>query len=269
MKKYKLFALKNAKTKWVKIGVEGEWEGHNNGSFKTTTPIFEKMVENFEKSNVDLVVDYEHSTLNEPKAIASGWISRNPLGLKVENGELWAKIEWTKEAQKHIENKEYKYLSPVFIFDTTDRSTGQGIGATLHSVALTNTPFLEELGAIQNKHTQGKEMSKELEATVAEQKNIITNKDVLIQELKGKIAKLEEVAEEQKEATAKTEVATALNKGLITKNQEAWALKYALSDKEGFGEYIKNAIPATDFSGEQFANSTTPQKVEKIDMAKV
>ena len=271
-KKYRLFALKNVKPhKWIKLGVEGEWEGHANGTFTLTEAIFTQMVENFNRGKVDIVCDYEHTTLSDNKAVASGWISQKPLGLKVKDACLWAKVAWTEEAKKHIAAKEYKYLSPVFVFKTTDQATGENIGATLHSVALTNTPFLEGLGAIanKNKHEKGNIMPKELQAKLEEQKNINTNQAILIQELEDKIKALEEEAKEQEEATSKAEVATALSKGLISASQEPWALKYALSDKEGFREYLKNVTPTTDYTGEQFAASKANTKDEAIQASKV
>ncbi len=271
MKKHKLVALKNAKTnKWIKIGVEGEWEGHENGKFKLNNKLFEEMLKNFKKAKVDLVVDYEHSTLYEPKAPAGGWITQEPLNLKVEENALWVKIDWTKQAKAHIEAKEYKYLSPVFIFNTKSRSTGENIGATLHSVALTNTPFLEELGAIANKQKDNT-MAKELQAQLDEANNKLANKDVKIQELEAQIAELKKGAEEQKATAAKAKVAVALSTGKLAKNQEAWALSYAVQDEEGFDAFIKNAPVTQDFSGEIFANSDQKKKgkEEPISMSKV
>ena len=47
-----------------------------------------------------------------------------------------------------IKNGEYRYLSPVLDPQTIDQVTGDDIGWGLHSAALTNKPFLEELGQV-------------------------------------------------------------------------------------------------------------------------
>ena len=272
--KKKLFALKSAKKDtWIKIGVEGEWEGHENGTFHLDKKIFEKIIENFTKGNVDIVVDYEHSTLYEPKAVASGWIKKE--NIKIEDDALFVKIDWTPQAKKHIESKEYKYLSPVFLFATVDRVTGDNIGATLHSVALTNTPFLEELGAIANKQKNNNKEEEEMEkiqAKLDEANNKLANKEVKIQELEAKIKKLEETQTAQEVKMAEQEVETALSAGKINASQKAWALSYAQSDKKGFEDYLKNATPVQDLSGEAYANSSTANHKkadEAINMGKV
>ena len=277
MKKQKLFALKNnTLDKWIKIGLFGKWKGHQNGTFELNATLFEQIVANFKSSTIDIVVDYEHATLSEPKAIASGWISKEPLHLKFEKEALWVKIDWTAQAKKHIENREYRYLSPVFVFETVDRQTSENIGATLHSVALTNTPFLEELDAVANKNKNQKEktMEKELQQKLDEQKNINANQAVKIQELEAKIITLEEAAQKADEAASIATVEGAVANGKITQKEKAWALSYAKQDKEGFQTFL-DSREATDkeeldLSGEAFANSQKPKATEsKIDMSKV
>ncbi len=86
------------------------------------------------------VIDYEHQTLraadNGKPAPASGWFGSlewRPDGLYATD------VEWTAAAAAMIVAKEYRYLSPVFTYDSQGRVTG-----LLH-VALTNNPALDEL----------------------------------------------------------------------------------------------------------------------------
>ena len=86
------------------------------------------------------VIDYEHQTLraadNGKPAPASGWFGTlewRPDGLYATD------VEWTAAAAAMIVAKEYRYLSPVFTYDSQGRVTG-----LLH-VALTNNPALDEL----------------------------------------------------------------------------------------------------------------------------
>ena len=61
-----------------------------------------------------MVVDYEHQTLSDREAPAAGWIKKiDGLAIKAKDG-LWAIAEWTEKARQYIQNKEYRYFSPVF-----------------------------------------------------------------------------------------------------------------------------------------------------------
>lgn len=133
--------------RWVQLAYEGEWKGHPDGSFRFDATVFEQMVANFKARAVKIVVDYEHSSGHLGlEAPAAGWIS----DLKVERdatgrAALWGHVEWTQRAAGLIEAQEYKYLSPTIFWSWKDPSTGDPAGAFLFAVALTNTPFLDQL----------------------------------------------------------------------------------------------------------------------------
>ncbi|MGE3612270.1 MAG: phage protease [Sulfurimonas sp.] len=138
----------------IVVGVVGEWHGHPNGSFKITAEDLKTIKENFDKQQTEIVIDYEHQTLYGTEAPAAGWISE----LMIEDDKLLAKVSWTEKAAEYIKNGEYKYISPVYVFDSFDNKTNAYIGIKLHSVALTNTPFLDELGEVHaNKQNTQKE----------------------------------------------------------------------------------------------------------------
>ena len=89
------------------------------------------------QSRTQLVVDYEHQTLykeqNGQPAPAAGWmrwVEFTPKG-------LFADVEWTDKAAALIRNREYRYISAVFAYDT------QGYVRKLLHAALTNSPALE------------------------------------------------------------------------------------------------------------------------------
>jgi phage I-like protein len=134
-------------TAWHQIALEGKWQGHWQGPFSLDGKILEQMVEHRAASPIDTVVDYEHSSIfGGENAPAAGWIKsletrKAPDGAKT----LWAQIEWTERAADHIRAREYRYVSPTILFNTRDRKSGGMTGASLHSLALTNKPFLTEL----------------------------------------------------------------------------------------------------------------------------
>ena len=111
------------------------------GEFDVDEESFEAMKAQIAQRGVDLVVDYEHQTLTGDRAPAAGWVKE----LLLEDGQIKARVEWTLPAKQYLENKEYRYLSPVITVRKTDsKATG------LHSLALTNTPAIEGMTPIVN-----------------------------------------------------------------------------------------------------------------------
>lgn len=82
-------------------------------------------------------IDYEHQTLlakaNGQPAPAAGWITsvewRSGAG-------LFAQVNWTERAKAHIQANEYRYISPVILFDEQYRVVG------LHNAALVSVPAI-------------------------------------------------------------------------------------------------------------------------------
>jgi len=223
---------KQQNTSKVLIAVEGKWEGHHSGKpFSIDKKFMENMLANFNNQKIDTVCDYEHQTVTvtEGSAPASGWIK----SLEIEDNKLYAFVEWTEQAKELIKNKEYKHISPVFLPNTKDRITGENIGWTLHSLALTNRPFLEELGEV-----------------------FLNSKEVLIslkkqnEDYKKNIISLTKELEEHKKERIKIIVDTAIKDNKLRAEQREYALKMAKDDLESFNEFIANnrmiSIPQND-----------------------
>ena len=83
----------------------------------------------------DIAIDYEHQTQrseqNGQPAPAAGWIRR----VFARDGAVWGEIDWTARAKEMIEAKEYRFVSPTFIYDKATRAISRVVGA-----ALTNDP---------------------------------------------------------------------------------------------------------------------------------
>lgn len=88
----------------------------------------------------DMVIDYEHQTLTDAQAPAAGWIKS--LVWKGKEG-LWAAVDWTKKAKDYLDNREYRYFSPVLAL-----SSGKRRIIRLINVALTNSPAMNNLRPI-------------------------------------------------------------------------------------------------------------------------
>ena len=89
-------------------------------------------------------IDYEHQTLlaatNGQPAPAAGWMT----GFEWPAGEgLFAKVDWTPRALAYFDADEYRYISPVILYDALGNVTG------LHNAALVSTPALLGMDAVQ------------------------------------------------------------------------------------------------------------------------
>jgi phage I-like protein len=101
----------------------------------------QEIIAYFKQRGLDMVIDYEHQTLSDVQAPAAGWAK--DLLWKGKEG-LWVSMrEWTKKATDYLNNKEYRYFSPVMIIRASDRKIIRII-----NVALTNTPAINNLEPI-------------------------------------------------------------------------------------------------------------------------
>ena len=128
--------------------------------FDFNDKFFDQLIASFTSAGNEIVVDYEHAAeLSGPgqKAVAAGWIS----GFTKKADGLWARVkEWTEDARRHIEAREYKYISPAWSFKSMDPRTSEITGAELLSVALVNKPHfvgMEPLFASTKFHQVEKE----------------------------------------------------------------------------------------------------------------
>lgn len=83
-------------------------------------------------------MDYEHQTLLNVQAPASGWITELRKGADA----IIGKVQWTQKAKEYLKNREYRYLSPT-IMVRKDRRV-----SAVSSVALTNSPAIDGMPAM-------------------------------------------------------------------------------------------------------------------------
>lgn len=129
--------------------------GRDGRSWKLTDP--QRLVDAFAANMADLPIDIEHATeLKAPEgepAPAVGWIK----GLKLQDGRIWGQVEWNSAGADLVGGKQYRYISPVFIFD---RQTMEIMRLT--SAALTNKPNLGLPALNHQQNTEDKTMWKRL-----------------------------------------------------------------------------------------------------------
>ena len=111
------------------------------GDFIVDMESFQAMKAEMQRRGIDIVIDYEHQTLKDVQAPAGGWVK----DLVYTPEAIVAKVEWTPKAREYLNNKEYRYLSPVVL---TRKSDSKAV--VLHSLALTNIPAINRMFAIVN-----------------------------------------------------------------------------------------------------------------------
>ena len=107
------------------------------------TELAARVIERAMAATGDFVIDYEHQTLNTEEngqpAPAAGWWKGTNMEWRPD-GLYATAVDWTEAAKARIAAKEYRYISPVIIYN---KNTGDVTGIMM--AALTNFPAIEGL----------------------------------------------------------------------------------------------------------------------------
>lgn len=167
----------------------------SKGDFEVDAQSVASIIQQFKARKLDLVIDYEHQTLEDVQAPASGWIKDLYPGTDA----LMAKVEWTEKGREYIANKEYKYLSPVVLVTKKDHRA-----VILHSAALTNTPAIDGMYAIINSDDLSIENAEEKENNIMELEKLIKllglENDATEEDILTKLSELMETSGKKEEA---------------------------------------------------------------------
>lgn len=129
-------------TMWIHCFPFGEYEHPVFGLIKITPERASRFADNINKNvrGIDLDIDYDHKMDPAKGNKAAGWVRQAAVR---EDG-LWLNVEWTKEAEDSIANREFRYFSPEFSDEWKDAS-GTVHKDVLFGGGLTNRPFLKDL----------------------------------------------------------------------------------------------------------------------------
>lgn len=130
---------------WHTIFAEGVGELSSGEKFLVNKSAFDYLKDNLDNRGIEIVVDYEHQTLRGVQSPAAGWCKgwRWTPGIGIE-----AKISWTRQGAQRLLAGEYRYCSPVFYVRTMDK-----LVAGIHSIALTNTPRINNISPLISSKT--------------------------------------------------------------------------------------------------------------------
>jgi phage I-like protein len=100
---------------WVHLFPDGKMTGRDGRQFDLADPA--ALVLDFEARGVDLPIDHEHRNDNPEAKVkgpvpVAGWVKE----LRADATGLWGRVEWTATASEMIARREYRYLSPSFLF---------------------------------------------------------------------------------------------------------------------------------------------------------
>ncbi len=153
-KGYLVNAIPVTREEWIKIVPIGEFPEHPWGPHTISKADIESMAANFAADGTDLLFDYEHQSLWGSN-IAAGWSHE----VEARKDGLYCKYpEFVPAAQEMIQNREYRYFSPVYKLDAFDKKN-HSIGAIINSVGLTNIPYMDtEIDHIGNSKTEDTQM---------------------------------------------------------------------------------------------------------------
>lgn len=186
--------LNNGETE-VLVVPKGEFYGSDSKGNPIPESIDEQVIDNLEAQlqGKELLVDKDHSSVKEGTdrdTSAMGWMHSFKKGVEG----LWAKIRWTNIGRNLVENRVFRFLSPVFTLKG-DKPTN------MLNVALTNQPAFQEKAKpiINNQPTMETitmEMTKEELIELIKQTIIDLKKEKKLEEIDDAIENENEVHED-------------------------------------------------------------------------
>lgn len=250
-------------TQWIQILPLGEVHTVDGRFLRVTETGLKKMLATWETHKTELVVDYEHNSLNPFAAEnpAAGWVE----SLEIREDGVYAQVRWTARAKGMIEAREYRYISPVVGLDAdTDEAVA------LYSVAITNTPAIDGMqplaasktvvvtGAapaptsdssdIVNPNSGDTQMIEALASELGVEATTEAIKEHFVslkskveeqeQELVTATTKLLELASEKAEMEAKAKIDAAIDEGRISESQREFALSLSRESDDLFNQFL-------------------------------
>lgn len=169
----------------------------------------QKLVAAFMDAGVDLLIDYEHQSLDGhtgPKA-AAGWIK----ALEMRDDGLYAtQVEWTPHAMEMLKAKEYRYFSPAVEYDES------GEMCRMLPAALTNLPALKQINALMNNIiTQAKDK------TMSDEKVETLNAAEILSQAKAMKEEIERLKKEKQDLEVNSILDKAVESGRLAPAKRA------------------------------------------------
>ena len=201
----------------------------NNMKWQLDAGIAYRLIDRIAARHTDIVIDYDHQSLytrdNGRPAPAAGWF-RSARWDDVK-GLIATGVKWTDKATDHILKNEYRYVSAVFLYDDT------GIVREIISVALTNTPALDNLPPLQaalSRYQQEYVMPQDHTETLNKLTEQVAALSAEKAQLSGQIAALTAERDALKKTLADRDAAEAAIKVQAEEQEKTRLIEAALAD---------------------------------------
>lgn len=228
---------------------------------------------------VDLPFDYLHATElkapNGEEAPAAGWVREYRLN---QRGAMEARVEWTERARNAIQAREYRYVSPVFLFDENGRihrfssfglvnkpnlaikalnaeqsplnpENTMDLAAILAALGLPATATEQQAVAAIQALKDAKEQALNSERSPSLDKYVPrADYDATVQRAQNAEQQLKQRDQEQLQVAINAEIEAALKAGKITPATKAYHVAQCQQEGglERFREFVKAAPSVTD-----------------------
>lgn len=244
---------------WVHLLPGGRIIARDGRAWTLDNP--DAVIDAFNRGGIDLPIDYEHQNdraearLSGPVP-AAGWIKE----LANRDGALWGRVEWTERARRLIATREYRFLSPAFLFDKATGRVGRLKGAGLvHNPALQLTAlaeqenmmdeeqtFLARLAAMLNlpEEASPDEILQALEDRLKQAETPDPRKYVPIEAMRDAMRQSASQTATASEERARQKVEAAFAAGYLTPAMKGWAFELCRSDHEAFDAFLAMSPPA-------------------------
>ena len=266
----------NGTPEWVHLLPLGKMTGRDGRAFDLADPA--ALVLAFQSSGVDLPVDYEHQN-DRPEAKlrgpvpAAGWIK----DLRHDAQGLWARVEWPATASEMIANREYRYVSPSFMFHPATKQivklNGAGLvhNPNLHLTALASEEtdmadddFTAEIAKLLglDEASDAKSILDALRAKLKDGGASDPTKYVPIEAVQDMMQKGAVQSAQMTETRASQKVQDAMAKGYLSPGMTTWALQLCLQSEQRFDEFISSAVPVYAHLTQQIIPSGPPPSAQ-------
>lgn len=126
----------------IKVVPVGSFPNHHQGAIVITEKEIKEMVANKKKAGTDIMVDIGHDSIWDSSAPAAGWSPAKKMEARKDGLYIEFPI-FTDATQPLIDDRQYRYLSPVFWLCRKDKK-GKVIGAVFDSIGLVNKPYFDK-----------------------------------------------------------------------------------------------------------------------------
>jgi hypothetical protein len=238
------FDGKTSKIEILKVGTI-----HDRG-LKITEDMLNDFVKNFDEGvyGTEIQVNLGHVREGE----AAGWIK----SLSIQDGKLFAHVEWTPLGQEKISSKQFRYTSSELALSYTHPTTGDKVKNVLIGVALTNIPAVKGMAPV--------ELSENLLIHLNQEQNMSKAKSMYAElEKKDSISEKEFESFEEACADMPEDEKTPMMKALKSKlKKEDKKMSEELKEKVS----TEGTVSLAEFAAEKARNIKLQEKIDRLEL---